>query len=291
MELNADLREFLRSRRARIRPEDAGLPVPTRGRRVPGLRREELAQLAGVSVDYYIRLEQGRPLNPSATVLDALARALRLDDTERGHLFDLARTRRIARPRPQRVPATVFQLLETLDAAASPALVVGRRMDILATNRMTRALIRDFNALPAARRNKARYLFLDPAARDLYADWPKVAAETVAVLRLDAGRHPGDETLSALVDELATKCPEFRTWWADHQVLVRTSGAQSYRHPVVGDLTIDFQALQLPEDPEQTLFVYTAKPLSPSHEALKLLASWSLTPPGPGLHAGHRFAP
>ncbi|MEV4703205.1 helix-turn-helix transcriptional regulator [Actinoplanes sp. NPDC049316] len=282
MDKNVDLKDFLRTRRARLTPAAAGITDDFPDRRVPGLRREELAALAGVSVDYYVRLEQGRNLNPSATVIDAIARALQLDDTERAHLFDLAQPRRARRapaPRAQRVRPTMYQLLETLDDAASPAFILGRRMDVLAANRMARALICDFNALPAGQRNKARFMFLDPTARALYAQWEKVAAETVAVLRLDAGRHPGDPHLAALVGELSVKSEEFRQWWSDHQVLTRTSGAKHYRHPIVGDVTIDFQALQLPEDPEQTLFVYTAKTGSPSQQALRLLASWSATAP------------
>jgi transcriptional regulator with XRE-family HTH domain len=281
MDHNAELKEFLRSRRARLRPEDHGLIARGGYRRVPGLRREELAQLAGVSVDYYVRLEQGRNLNPSAAVLDALARALQLDDAERVHLFDLTRPSRTRRRaparRPQRVSATMYQLLETLDEAASPAFILGRRMDVLAINRMASALICDFNALPARLRNNARFVFLDDSARDLYVDW-----ETVAVLRLDAGRYPDDPDLSALVGELSVKCEEFRRWWADHQVLVRTTGSKRYRHPIVGDLTVDYQALGHPEDPEQTLFVYTTKPGTPSNTALRLLASWTSAPVVPG---------
>ncbi|MEU4161463.1 helix-turn-helix transcriptional regulator [Actinoplanes sp. NPDC026670] len=287
MEKNAELKDFLRTRRARLTPRDAGITDAFPGRRVPGLRREEIAALAGVSVDYYVRLEQGRDLNPSSTVIEAIARALQLDDTERAHLFDLVKARpgRSA-PRPQRVRPGMYQMLETLDDAASPAFVLGRRMDLLAANRMARALICDFNLLPAAQRNKARFIFLDPRARDLYVQWAKVAAETVAVLRVEAGRHPDDPKLAALVDELSVKSEEFRRWWSDHQVLVRTSGSKLYRHPVVGELTIDFQALQLPEDPDQTLFVYTARSGSPSHEALRLLASWSAQETGAREGAG-----
>ncbi|MBU2662791.1 helix-turn-helix transcriptional regulator [Actinoplanes bogorensis] len=278
MDKNVDLKDFLRTRRARLTPADAGIADEFPGRRVPGLRREELAALAGVSVDYYVRLEQGRNLNPSASVVDALARALQLDDTERAHLFDLAQPRHVRRPpgpRTQRVRPTMFGMLEALDDAASPAFVVGRRMDVLAANRMARALICDFNALPAGQRNKARFIFLDPGARDLYVQWDKVAAETVAILRLDAGRHPDDPQLSALIGELSVKSEHFRHWWAEHQVLVRTSGTKLYRHPIAGEITIDFQALQLPEDPEQTLFVYTAPAGSPSQQALRMLASWN----------------
>ncbi|WP_432840739.1 helix-turn-helix domain-containing protein [Dactylosporangium sp. CA-092794] len=275
---NGELKEFLRSRRARLRPEEFGIADTAGGRRVPGLRREELARLAGVSVDYYVRLEQGRSLNPSAAVLDAIARALRLDDAERAHLFDLARPPAVPRRpprRPQRVSTATYQLLETLDQAVSPALVLGRRMDVLASNHTARALIADFNALPARRRNYARFVFLDDAARDLHPDWASVAADTVAALRLDAGRHADDPELSALVGELSVHSAEFRRWWADHEVLARTSGTKLYRHPLVGELTLTYQALKPPEDPDQTVFVYTAPPGTPAHTALRLLAQWS----------------
>ncbi|GAA0233214.1 helix-turn-helix transcriptional regulator [Cryptosporangium japonicum] len=277
---NAELREFLRSRRARLTPETGGFSATGAGRRVPGLRREELAALAGVSVDYYVRLEQGRNLNPSDAVLDAIARALRLDDAERAHLFDLARPPAARRRRParraQHVSVATLQLLETLDVTASPALVLGRRMDVLAVNRTGRALVTDFPALPARERNYARFVFLDGTARDLHPDWESVAADTVAALRVDAGKYPDDPDLSALVGELSVKDEQFRRWWADHDVLVRTTGTKRYHHPVVGELTLTYQALGLPED-DQTLFVYTAPAGSPAQTALRLLAQWSAT--------------
>ncbi|MFI5842167.1 helix-turn-helix domain-containing protein [Catenuloplanes sp. NPDC051500] len=281
MSHNDDLRAFLRSRRARLQPEEIGLPKDG-GRRVKGLRREELAALAGVSVDYYVRLEQGRNLNPSDTVLDAIARALRLDDAERAHLFDLARPpvkRRRPPRRPQRIAPATYQLMETLDLAASPALLLGRRMDVLAINRTARALIGDLHALPARDRNYARFVILDGNARELHADWATIAAETVAALRLYAGRQPDDPDLSALVGELSVHSEEFRRWWADHQVLARTSGTKRYRHPVVGELTLTYQALTLPDDAEQTLFVYTAAAGTPAHTALRLLAQWTASSP------------
>lgn len=271
-----DLREFLRSRRARIAPEAVGLPVGHGHRRVPGLRREELAMLAGVSVDYYVRLEQGRNTSVSASVLDAIARALQLDDHERTHLFDLAKPKAGARrpaPPPQRVRPGIRVLLENF---VTPAFVLGRRLDVLATNRMARALLCDFDALPARERNHARWVFLDPAARELYVDWDAVARDNVAVLRMDAGRHPDDPQLSELIGELTMKSPQFAGWWADHDVLRQTHGSKRYHHPVVGDLTVTYEALPLPDDPEQTLFVYSVEPGSPSAEALALLGSWSL---------------
>jgi transcriptional regulator with XRE-family HTH domain len=268
-----ELREFLRSRRARLAPEAVGLDPGPGHRRVPGLRREELAQLAGVSVDYYVRLEQGRNTSVSTSVLDAIARALRLDDHETAHLFDLARPSAARRSQPQRVRAGVRVLLDSLE---TPAFVLGRRLDVLATNRMARALLCDFDALPARERNHARWVFLNPDARERYADWEAVARDNVAVLRMDAGRHPDDDELSALIGELSIKSAEFAHWWAAHDVLRQTHGTKRYRHPVVGELTIFYEALPLPDDADQTLFVYSAEPGSPSSEALALLSSWTL---------------
>jgi transcriptional regulator with XRE-family HTH domain len=279
-----ELREFLRSRRARLAPEDVGV-TPTAGpRRVPGLRREELAHLAGVSVDYYVRLEQGRNTSVSASVLDAIAAALRLDEHERAHLYDLARPgggerpaparRRAATPapRPQRVRPGVRLLLDNLQ---TPAFVTGRRLDVLATNAMARALLCDFDARPPRERNHARWIFLDPSTRELYDDWEAVARDNVAVLRLEAGRHPNDAELSGLIGELTVKSPEFAAWWAEHEVLRRSHGTKRYHHPVVGALTVTYEALALPDDPEQTLFVYSVEPGSASAEALALLGSWT----------------
>lgn len=272
-----ELREFLRLRRARLTPEAVGLDPGDGHRRVPGLRREELARLAGVSVDYYVRLEQGRNASVSAAVLDAIARALQLDEHERAHLFDLAKpapaAARRRSPRPQRVRPGVRLLLDTLP---TPAFVLGRRLDVLATNGMARALLCDFDALPPAERNHARWIFLDPATRELYVDWETIARENVAMLRLDAGRNPDDQELSALIGELTIKSPEFAGWWSRHEVMRRSHGSKRYHHPVVGPLTISYEALPIPDDPDQTLFVYSAEPGTPSAEALALLGSWSL---------------
>ncbi|MYV52567.1 helix-turn-helix transcriptional regulator [Streptomyces sp. SID3212] len=275
---NTELREFLRSRRARVTPEDAGLPPHTGARRVPGLRREEVAQLAGVSVDYYVRLERGRGSNVSESVLDAVARALRLDDTERGHLFALARpTRKQGRPLPpQRVRPGMYRILDTL--TDTPALVLGRRLDVLASNPMARAFYTDFEALPQRERNMARFLFLDEAARDLYADWAASARGTVAALHLYAGRHPHDPRLAELIGDLSLGDQDFRRWWADHDVLRRTYGSKRYHHPLVGELTLDYEALNPTGDPDQTLGIHTAEPGSPSAHALSLLASWTREP-------------
>jgi transcriptional regulator with XRE-family HTH domain len=272
---NAELREFLRSCRARITPEEAGLARLPGARRVPGLRREEVAQLAGVSVDYYVRLERGRDINVSESVLDAIARALRLNDLERNHLFAVAKPSRARRRpmTPQRVRPGLYRVLETM--ADMPAMVIGRRLDVLATNPMARALLTDFDALPARERNMARFLFLDEAARELYVDWEAAARGVIGTLHLYAGRHPEDRLLAELVGELSVRDEDFRHWWADHRVSERSHGSKRYRHPVVGDLTLAYEALTPTSDPDQTLGLHTAEPGSASEQGLRLLASWT----------------
>jgi transcriptional regulator with XRE-family HTH domain len=273
-------------RSAEIR-EQAGLAPYTGVRRVPGLRREEVAQLAGVSVDYYIRLERGRTQGVSESVLDAVARALHLDDTERAHLFDLAQptaagTRRGRPLSPQRVRPVVYQ---ALDALTVPALIQGRRMDVLAANRLASAVFTDFQARPHRERNFARYVFLDQAAQELYADWERAAGDCVATLRLYAGRHPDDPQLTDLIGELSVRSDAFRRLWADHDVLAHTTGTKRLHHPLVGDLTLDYVVLAVEADPDQTLVILTPEPASPSAEALAILASWtstSVTGPHPG---------
>jgi transcriptional regulator with XRE-family HTH domain len=284
MDQNAELKEFLRSRRARLDPAELGLDTDGGVRRVPGLRREEVARLAGVSVDYYSRLEQGRYLNVSDEVLDAIAQALQLDTAERTYLVQITRSTRRPRrrtpPRVQRVRPGIRRILETLDDV-TPAFVFGRRLDVLAANRLARALMTDFEALPPRERNLMRYTFLDESTRELYADWETVARENVAVLRLDAGRYPDDPLLAELVGELAVKSPEFRTWWADHNVRQRTHGTKRYHHPLVGDVSVEYESVVLPADSDQTLCIYTAEPNSPSEAALKLLANWRSPQPTP----------
>jgi transcriptional regulator with XRE-family HTH domain len=272
---NAELREFLRSRRARVTPEQAGLAPQPGTRRVPGLRREEVASLAGVSVDYYVRLERGRGANVSEPVLEAVARALCLTDTERDHLFAVAKpTRAQHRPMPpQRVRPGLYRLLDTL--TDTPALITGHRTDVLAANRMARALYTDFDALPHRERNMARFMFLDEAARELYVDWEDSARGTVAALHLYAGRHPHDPRLAELIGELSLRDRDFRHWWADHDVLRRTHGTKRFHHPIVGDLALEYEALAPTGDPDLTLGLYTAEPGSPSEQALGLLASWT----------------
>ncbi|MFE2425988.1 helix-turn-helix transcriptional regulator [Streptomyces sp. NPDC059373] len=280
MDHNAELREFLRTRRARLSPQDAGVPVSGTARRVPGLRREELARLAGVSTDYYTRLEQGRDLNVSETVLDAVARALRLDESERTYMFELARHRprhtRHRAGRVQRVRPEVRRVLEALDGR-SPAFVIGRHGDILASNRLARALITDFEALPHHERNMIRFMFLDEAARELYREWEQYAADMVASLRFEAARNPDDRRLSELVGELTIKSPEFRTWWDDHAVREKTKGVKLYHHPVVGDMTLSYENVSFPGDAGQSMCIYTVEPGSPSEAALQLLANWTTT--------------
>lgn len=266
--------EFLRSSRAALKPTDVGLPDTT-FRRVSGLRREEVAQLAGVSPDYYTRLEQGRDLKPSDAVLNAIASALTLDETGRAHLHHLAHPKGPAERRShgaQRVRPSVHSMLDSWTDQA--AFVLGRRGDVLATNALLRALIADFDSMPYRERNLTRWILLEPAARELYVDWDTIASEMVAILRLDSGAHPDDPRTTALVGELTVKSPEFTRWWSQHKVLDRTWGHKRFRHPLVGPVEVDYEALHLPGDPDQTLFVYRApEGDAASAEALKLLAS------------------
>lgn len=276
----SDLREFLRTRRARLTPEEAGLPGKPGVRRVPGLRREEVAQLAGVSVDYYVRLERGRGHNVSGSVLDAVARALRLDAVERDHLFAVAKPARRVALEPQQLRPATLRVLDSF--ADTPALILGRRLDVLATNRLARALWTDFDARPPAERNMARYVFLDEAVRELYADWSIAARDTVAALHLYAGRHPHDPGLTELVGELSARDRDFRRWWADHDVVRCGDGTKRFHHPLVGDLTLAYEAFTPTADPDLTLGVSLAEPGSPSEQALRLLAELTGAEAGPG---------
>ncbi|MEU5579847.1 helix-turn-helix transcriptional regulator [Streptomyces huasconensis] len=275
--MTGDLGDFLRSRRARIQPADVGLTAYGR-RRVPGLRREEVAQLAGVSVDYYIRLEQNRGPSVSDAVLDAIARVLRLDETEHAYLRTVARPR----PRPrtdksaaQRVRPGLRLLLDTLDRA--PAFVFGRRMEVLAWNALGDAL-NGWSRMTPAERSVPRQVFLDDPSRQCYPEWEAVAAETVAYLRLDAARCPADAELCALVGELSVRSEAFRRLWADHQVKEKTHGVKRIIHPVAGELILPYETMTLPGDPEQILVVYMAEPGSESAERLALLGSWAASP-------------
>jgi transcriptional regulator with XRE-family HTH domain len=279
VETKKEIREFLTSRRARITPEQAGLPTYG-ARRVPGLRREEVAVLAGVSVPYYTRLERGDMSGASEGVLEALARALQLDDAERAHLFDLARA---AQPttRPQRRPAGPRvrpDIQWTLDAITGAAAYVGNdRLDILATNVLGRALFSELYAEPARPPNHGRFVFLDPRSKTFYPDWERAARETAAILRSAAGRHPYDRDLSDLVGELATQSEEFRTHWAAHNVRFHTTAAKHIHHPVVGEVELRFNRLDVAADHGLTLFAYAAEPGSHSEQALNLLGSWAAT--------------
>ncbi|WP_205471078.1 helix-turn-helix transcriptional regulator [Nocardioides sp. SYSU D00038] len=276
---NRELADFLRRARARVDPAGTGLPHDGRIRRVPGLRREEVAMLAGVSTDYYTRLEQGRRITPSEGVLDALARALGLDETGRAHLGHLtatsARPTRRRTPTVQRVRPGLHQFLDSLEG--HPALVLGRRTDVLASNRLARALFTDFDAVPPRERSYARWMFLDESARSLFVDWEEQARTCVENLRLEVGTHPDDPALHDLVAELAERSPEFAAWWEEHGVFQRTFGTKRLQHPVVGELAVQYESLTLPGDPDQTLFVYTTEPGTSSREALTLLASWALS--------------
>jgi transcriptional regulator with XRE-family HTH domain len=272
---SAEFGKFLKAMRSRLSPEDAGAGPTSGARRVPGLRREEVARLAGVSTDYYVRLEQGRNIHPSRTVLDAVSRALRLSSSEQAHMMDLlencAANPRSAGQAAQAVRPALRHLLEAVGDV--PAMVLGRRSDVLAGNRLAFLLFTDFPALPVAERNLTRWLILDPAARELFRDWKMVAAEAAGALRLDVGRHPNDAQANQLVGELAVNSEHFRQWWAGHRVATRSAGTVRLHHPAVGDLELNFENLVLPEDPDQALRVYSARPGSPSADALALLGS------------------
>ena len=267
-----DLGAFLRKCRTDLTPEAAGILGEPTGRRVRGLRREEVARLAGVSVDYYTRLGQGRHTSPSEAVLDALSRVFRLDAAGRAHLADLSRPPRhtAEKSADQRVRPAMHQLIASM--TDHPALILGRRTDVLASNALARALMTDWTRLPPAHRNYTRWVFLDPAAREVFLDWETVAAEVVGTLRLYAGRHPDDARLNELVGELTIKSAEFRRWWNDLQVHERTHGTKRMTHPAVGPITIHYEALVLPGDDDQVLFVYRTDPGTGSHDNLRLLA-------------------
>jgi len=275
-----EIREFLTSRRGRITPEQAGLHSYG-SRRVPGLRREEVAVLAGVSAPYYTRLERGDMSGVSESVLEALARALELDDAERAHLFDLARAAQPTAARPRRRLAKQRARPEiqwTLDAiTGAPAFVGNERLDLLAANQLGHALFSELYAGPSRPANHARFVFLDPRAEAFYGDWDRAATETVAILRSAAGRDPYNRDLSDLVGELATQSEAFRTRWAAHNVRFHTTGVKHLNHPVVGELHLSFNRMDLAADPGLTIFTYTAEPGSRSEEALKLLGSWAAT--------------
>ncbi|MGW1316573.1 helix-turn-helix domain-containing protein [Streptomyces sp. NPDC002426] len=269
-----ELGEFLRARRGELSPRAVGLPESTGPRRVAGLRREEVAQLAAISTDYYTRLEQGR-MPASGPVLDALAVALHLDDDQRRYLFGLA-GKETAKPRRRTRQKVQPQLRRVLDDLTStPAVVMGRRMDVIAWNPLAAALVTDFSAVPEKHRNYVRILFTDPAMRTLYADWKSVARTSVAQLRMEAAKYPDDPRLTALVGELSIQDPDFRQWWAGHHVATLSVGTKVLHHPVAGELSLDWDTLTASTDPDQQLVVWTAEPGTPTHDGLRILASWA----------------
>jgi len=271
----ATVREFLRSRRARITPEQAGL-AHDGNRRVKGLRREEVAMLAGVSVDYYVRMERGNLSGVSAGVLAALSRALRLDEAERDHLLALARVAEPAvRATADGVRPAVQQVLDAITDA--PAWVRNERHDFVTTNGLARALYAPILADPRRPANTARFIYLDPAAREFFADWDRVAVHIAALLRLEAGRGPHDRQLRELVCELSSGSEVFRRHWASHDVQYHRSGLKQIRHPVVGRLDLDYESMALLAEPGLTLCVYTAAAGSPAADGLTMLASWAAT--------------
>jgi transcriptional regulator with XRE-family HTH domain len=276
MAKNGELRAFLRSRRGRVQPEDVGIETGGQ-RRVPGLRREEVAMLAGVSLDYYARLEQGRDLQPSDQVLDAIARALRLAEVERMHLHNLVRST-VAVPRPEDLELapldTGMRLM--LDSLETPAIIIDLRGDVHAMNRKGRALLVGLEPMPSTAASHPRWLFLEPSTRGLLTDWEMIARVSVGVLREAAGRYPHDKQLHALIGELSVASPEFRSWWAEHDVDARCRGAKRFHHPVVGEIVMHVEALQLP-DGKRWLYAYAVEPGSPSAEAMQLLGTWAAT--------------
>ena len=281
-QIRADIREFLTTRRSRITPEQAGLRVYGSSRRVAGLRREEVATLAGISAEYYTRLERGNVSGASESVLDGIAHALQLTDDERTHLFDLVQiagsSRPPARRRPPqaRVRPAVQRIMDAL--TLTPAFIVDSRLDVLAANELGRALYAPILADPVQPPNHARFLFLNRHAGDFWRDWAQAADDAVALLRGSAGRDPYDEKLSNLIGQLSTRSDDFRVRWASHDVRAHLAGAKRIHHPEVGDLELPFESMTLPSDPGQSLVMYSAEPGSPSHASLQILASWAARP-------------
>ncbi|MET8982659.1 helix-turn-helix transcriptional regulator [Streptomyces sp. NPDC004539] len=270
-----ELGEFLKARRGELSPRCVGLPGSSR-RRVPGLRRDEVAQQACISPGYYARLEQGRA-RPSAPVLHALVRVLHLTDAQRDRVFELA-DKEPARPRRSRAQTVRPVLQRLLDGLTStPAVVLGRRLDVLAWNDLGAALVTDFSQIPEKHRNYVRILFTDPAMRTLHADWDSVARLCVAKLRVEADRCPQDAQLATLVGELSVRDDDFRTWWSSHKATAATRGTNALHHPIAGNLILDWYTLTAGAGSDQHLTVWTAESSSPSHDGLRLLASWAAT--------------
>lgn len=279
IDLRSEIREFLSSRRARITPDQAGLPAYGGNRRVKGLRREEVAMLAGVSVDYYVRMERGSLAGASESVLDALASALQLDEAERDHLFALARESGAPSTRRRRPAATSIRpaLQQVLDAITdAPAWIRNGRHDILAMNQLARALYSPVLADPRRPANTTWFVYLNPeTAQEFFVDYDQIARDAAAMLRLEAGRNPRDKALIALVGELSTRSELFRRRWASQDVRFHRSGRKRLRHPAVGQLDLDFEGMELPSEPGLHLNVYTAAAGTPTADALRLLASWA----------------
>jgi transcriptional regulator with XRE-family HTH domain len=281
MDNRSEVREFLMTRRARLTPDAAGI-ITGGNRRVAGLRRSEVATLAGVSVEYYAKLERGAIAGASAAVLDSVARALQLDDTERAHLLDLARaadgipssgrTRRSATRSAAPRPSLQWALSAITDGVA---FVRDQRQDLIATNDLGRAFYSPVIGESGRTPNLARFQFLDPASRDFYPDWDLFAHMCVAIMRAEAGRDPHDKGLQDLVGELSTRSEVFRSLWAAHNVRTHGTGTKRFRHPLVGELTLAYEELAITAEPGQVLLIYTAEPGSPSAERLQLLASWT----------------
>ena len=280
MDNRDEVKAFLSSRRAKITPEQAGLTSYNRNRRVPGLRRSEVADLAGVSVEYYSQLERGNLGGVSDSVLDALARALHLDEAEQQHLAALARAagpgaRNRRKPPAQQIRPSIARVLELMTEI--PAFVGNGRGDVLAANALAQALYAPMFDEATRPANHARFAFLNPRARDFWRDWETIATATVAMLRAEAGRDPYDRALTDLVGELCTRSEEFRTRWADHDVRLHSTGIKQFRHPVVGELDLVFETMQLSADPGLSMTLLSAPAGSAADDALRLLASWAVT--------------
>lgn len=267
-----ELGAFLRARRSELSPSDVGLPEGGTQRRVAGLRREEVAQLAAISSDYYTRLEQGR-IHPSAPVLASLARVLRLDGDQRTYMYELAGTPAKSRRRtPQKVKPYLQRILDHIDV---PAIVMTPTHDVLAWNPLAAALMIDFGEIPERERNFMRLLFIDPRMRSLYPEWEELARSVVSYMRMEAARKPDDPRLAELVGDLSIRDTQFRHWWAGTHVAVKRRGSRRYNHPAVGELTLEWDALTSDAEPDQQLVVYTAEPGSRSAQALRELATWA----------------
>jgi len=280
-DVRGQIREFLSTRRAKISPEQAGLPLYGGDRRrVSGLRREEVASLAGISIQYYTRLERGDATGVSDSVIDGIAQALQLDEAERMHLLDLLGTAASTRPQRRkpaqhRVRPTVQRILDSM--SGTPAFVLNGRLDVLAANALGRALYSPVYGDRSRPPNTARFTFLDLQAPEFFREWDKVANDTVALLRAEVGRDPYDRRLSDLIGELSTRSDEFRARWAAHNVQIHATGVKLLHHPVVGDIDLPFESFPLAADPSHSLLTYTAEPDTPSQDALNLLANWAAT--------------